>query len=108
MSKLLPRARKNGLAMEQIEDELLVYDLDRNKAYCLNRTAALVWQHCNGRTSPAEMAKLLRKKLGVKVEGKADGKVDERAVWYALDQLSCDRLLDEKIALPDDVAGMTR
>ena len=100
MAKQNPLARKDGLAVEQVQDELLVYDLDRDKAYCLNQTAALVLKQCDGRTSPAAMTKLLQKDLGAKV--------DEKVVWYALDQLGRHRLLEDKIALPATLAGMTR
>jgi hypothetical protein len=100
MAHQLPLARKNGLAMEEVEEELLVYDLERDRAYCLNRTAALVWKHCDGRTAPAEMAKRLQKKIGARV--------DEKVVWYALDQLGRDRLLEEQVTLPAPLAGMSR
>lgn len=36
----VPRARKQGLVVQEMPDELLVYDLDRHKAHCLNQTAA--------------------------------------------------------------------
>src|SRR5258708_1286816 len=100
MAHLLPTARESGLATEQVDDELLVYDLEPNKAYCLNHTAPLVWKHCDGRTSPAEIAKRLKKKMGAPV--------DEKVVWYALDQLGRDRLLEDKIPLPAFLAGLTR
>src|SRR5207302_9653560 len=34
--------------------------------------------------------------------------VDEKIVWYALDQLGHDRLLEERPTLPVPLAGMTR
>ena len=40
---LMPRARQDELVVEELQDETLVYDLERHKARCLNRTAALVW-----------------------------------------------------------------
>src|SRR5690242_13178352 len=100
MAQQLPKARKDGLAMEQVEGELLVYDLDRDKAFCLNETAALVWKHCNGRRSAADIAKRLKSDTGAPV--------DEKVVWYALDQLGRDQLLEKKAALPRALAGMTR
>ena len=39
---LMPRARQDELIVEELQDETLVYDLQRHKARCLNRTAALV------------------------------------------------------------------
>src|SRR6266446_5108594 len=98
MASLLPIARESGLAMEQVEDELLVYDLERDRAFCLNRTAALVWKQCNGRTSPAEIAKRLKKQMGASV--------DEKVIWYALDQLGRDRLLVERLRLPANLTAM--
>ena len=47
----LPLARRERLLVEELPDEVLVYDLDREKAHCLNRTAALIWNHCDGRTT---------------------------------------------------------
>ncbi len=51
---LMPRARQDELVVEELSDETLVYDLKRHKANCLNRTAALVWQDCDGQTSVAQ------------------------------------------------------
>ncbi|MBV9278705.1 MAG: hypothetical protein JOZ41_01360, partial [Chloroflexi bacterium] len=45
---LAPRARKNGLIVRELEDEVLVYDLERHRAHCLNRAAGLVWKHADG------------------------------------------------------------
>ena len=100
MGSIQPVARQRGLATQELREEVLVYDLERDKAFCLNRTAALVWKHCDGRTPPAEMKKLLAKDLGAPVE--------EKVIWYALDQLGRYRLLEERIALPAGLAGMTR
>ena len=38
---MLPEARQDGLVIEELLEEILVYDLKRHRAYCLNRTAAL-------------------------------------------------------------------
>lgn len=100
MAQKLPLARRGGLAAEKVQDELLVYDLDRDRAFCLNQTAAFVWKHCDGRTPPAAIAKRLKQDLGAPV--------DEKVVWYALDQLGRDRLLEERVALPASLDGMTR
>ena len=77
---LMPRARQDELVVEELQDETLVYDLERHKARCLNRTAALVWRHCDGQTSVAEVAALLEEQLAIPA--------DEAVVWMALDRLS--------------------
>lgn len=98
--KTTPRARKEGLLVEELPHEMLVYDLERHKAHCLNPTAALVWKHCDGRTSVQELARLLEKSL--------DARVDEDVVWCALNQLEKDHLLEEKIAWPVGVERISR
>jgi hypothetical protein len=87
-----PRARKEGLVIEELPDEVLVYDLKRDKAHCLNPMAALVWRHCDGETSMADMVRLLQAKLKTPV--------DEELVWFALDQLEKSLLLQERLTRP--------
>ena len=60
-----PEARRTGLTVRELAEETLVYDLERNKAHCLNRTAGLVWRHCDGRTARAQLAGILHEKLGL-------------------------------------------
>lgn len=80
-----PVARKSGLVVQEMPDEVLVYDLDSNKAHCLNQTAASVWKACDGNTSVSEIARFF-----------GDGS-HEDLVWLAIDQLSENNLLQEKI-----------
>ena len=55
-----PRARNEGLLVQEMPDELLVYDLVRHKAHCLNQTAAMIWTRCDGKTSVKQMAAFLK------------------------------------------------
>ncbi|MEO8649030.1 MAG: PqqD family protein [Acidobacteriota bacterium] len=84
-----PTARKSGLVVQEVPDEILVYDLDSNKAHCLNQTAAIVWKSCDGKNSVSDIAKL--------VETEAGSKVSEDFVWLAIDQLSENNLLESEI-----------
>ena len=84
-SSQVPVARKEGLVIQEMPDEVLVYDLDANKAHCLNQTAAFVWKSCDGRNSIAEIAKLVGNNSG--------NAVPEDLVWLAIDQLSEKNLL---------------
>lgn len=97
----VPHARTEGLIVQELADEVLVYDLDRDTAHCLNQTAALVWKYCDGKTTVTSMAAQLGRDL------KAEP-VDEKVVWYALDQLGKDHLLEEIVAPPAVLAGMNR
>ena len=95
--KQFPKVRTEKLIVQGFKDELLVYDKKRHKAHCLNRTAALVWKHCDGRTSVPEISN----RLGREIEGRAV--VDERLVWYALKQFQRDHLLEEKLEIPEAI-----
>jgi Coenzyme PQQ synthesis protein D (PqqD) len=86
-SEPLPVARKQNLVIQELPDELLVYDLDRDKAHCLNRTAAFVFKHCDGRRSVSTLARLLEQELKTPVE--------EAVVRMSLDRLAKARLLED-------------
>src|SRR5713226_2070068 len=81
----LPCARREGLVIQELPDELLVYDLERHRAHCLNPAAVLVWNHCDGRIP-----------------------VDEGIVRLALDQLGNARLLREQVTRQPSVSRASR
>jgi hypothetical protein len=43
-----PSARSEGLVVEEVGDELLVYDRAADVAHCLTSVATTVWRHCDG------------------------------------------------------------
>jgi hypothetical protein len=96
----MPCARKERLVIQDLPDELLIYDLESHRAYCLNRTAALIWQSCDGRRTVDEMAQVLEKKIAYPV--------DESLIWFALERLGRYQLLEERVELPVLKEGMTR
>jgi len=75
----LPRSRTDNLVIRELDDETLVYDTERDEAHCLNQTAALVWEQCDGKTTAAQAARSLQSKL--------DASVDADLVWLAVKQL---------------------
>lgn len=85
-----PLARRNGLVIQEYDDELLVYDVDSNKANCLNRSAAIVWRSCDGKNSVDEIVR--------QFESHAGDKVTADFVWLALDQLNDNHLLENELA----------
>jgi hypothetical protein len=95
--ELTPLACREGFVIQKLADEVLVYDLERHRAHCLNLTAAAIWELCDGRTSVSEMASRLR----------ANGHttVDVEMVRYGLRQLAKFRLLEDR--LPEG-AGLSR
>ena len=85
--QVLPLARTDQLVVQELPDEVLVYDLERHKAHCLNKTSAMVWKRCDGRTTVAEMTRRLGRELAAPV--------DDDVVWLALGQLRRFHLLEE-------------
>ena len=49
--RILPKVRTTDLVLQKSGREMLIYDLNSNKATCLNETCAIVWNHCDGETS---------------------------------------------------------
>lgn len=94
------RARTERLVVQELPDETLVYDLDRDRAHCLNQTAAFVWRNCDGRTGAKEIASALANNAG--------HQVDERVVWLAIDQLGRSHLLETIPPLPEHFSGLKR
>ncbi len=81
----LPLARSEGLVIEELADELLVYDLDVKHAHCLTPAAARVWRSCDGRTSTGAIAE----DLGLTAAELA----------HAIDELERCKLLVEPVAV---------
>ena len=42
---MLPVRRAEGLIVQEVAEETVVYDQKGHRAHCLNKTAALVWRH---------------------------------------------------------------
>lgn len=64
---------------EALDGELLVYDLNGDVATHLNRTAAVVWRHCDGTRTVQALLTLVVEELGETA--------DEDVVLMALDSL---------------------
>lgn len=52
----LPKARRSDLVVTQLDNELLVYDTVSNQAFCLNETAAAIWDRCDGSSTLDDIA----------------------------------------------------
>jgi hypothetical protein len=93
-----PVGRNEGLVVQPLNGEILIYDLRKNRALCLNETSALIWELCDGTRD----VKALRDAAAVRIgEG-----TTEDLVWLALDQLKREDLVDNVERLKG--AGVTR
>lgn len=82
-----PRARQDGLFVQAVGDELVIYDRDARKAHRLNPTAALVWRACDGETRLADIVETIRPKLGPAA--------DENLVRIAMGRLAAAHLFEK-------------
>jgi len=97
----MPQARRSGLIVQEVDSEILIYDQETNKAHCLNQTAAKVWNYCDGETTLADACSALSRDL--------ETPIDEKLIWYAVDQFSKDNLLEKGFKLPAFIIpGMNR
>jgi hypothetical protein len=120
----LPKARRDGLITKEVDGELLIYDRTRDKAHCLNGSAAAIWKLCDGQTTTHEIARQLgsnpttapqavEQDCGVTTEAATQepDQFDERIVWLALSELRRSHLLEElgdKAPWPQAIMGMSR
>jgi hypothetical protein len=81
----MPRARRSKLVVRELADETLVYDVEGHRAHCLNRTAALVWGLCDGRSTVSRIAEKAGERLSARVP--------DEVVRLALEQLADRELL---------------
>src|SRR5512143_2183904 len=95
-----PVASNDGLLVRELAGELVVYDLERHEAHCLNRTAAFVFEQCDGRSSVAEITSRLQAQF--------ETPADEDLVWQALGQLDGARLLAHMPTRPPVPGGFSR
>jgi hypothetical protein len=95
-----PARRERGLVVTEVAGELLVYDLERHRAHCLNAPAAVVFRHCDGNRTVQQLAAVLARELG--------GPADDACVSLALAALDRAELLSERGARPAEAAGVSR
>lgn len=100
MQTQYPQSRKADIVILELDGEVLIYDEKIDKAFNLNKTSALVWELCDGKHSLSDISRLLGEKLN------AD--VDDGLVWLALEQLRQENLIENEVALPDSLVGLSR
>lgn len=93
-----PKARREGLLIEELPTELLVYDQKTHRAHCLNAPAASVFRAADGSADIAAITRAASKSLG--------GPFSDELTWMALKELDRNGLLDGP--LPIAANGPTR
>jgi hypothetical protein len=95
-----PKTRENDIVVQDLKGELLIYDQNSNKAFCLNPTSAAVWNLCDGTSSVSDITKQLSIQL--------KQPVTDELVWLAIDQFKTDNLLSESYQIGDTFGGLSR
>ena len=95
-----PQARQDGIVVQEIGDETIIYDEQRDHVHRLNQTAAMVWRHCDGRHTVAALVGAL--------QGEVATPVTEDMVWLALDRLEKEHLLQTPLARVEEAGRVTR
>lgn len=95
-----PKSRKENLVIQELDGEVLIYDLQTDKAFCLNMTSALVWQACDGSKNITEISEWISAKL--------NSANNEDLVWLALSQLKKERLIENDSEVGDYFDGLSR
>lgn len=99
--KTTPKARQNNITIQELTDEVLVYDLKADKAFCLNETSKFIWEMCNGKNSITEITNKLSRHY--------KKNISEDLVYLAISQFEKDGLLaNESGEFSDYFAGMSR
>jgi hypothetical protein len=80
-----PIARTERIVVDRVGDEVLVYDLDSDRAHSLDAVAAAIWRGCDGESAVATLA--------------AQADVSEEVAWSTLDHLAEIDLLAEPLGV---------
>ncbi len=86
--------RSTTIVTEAVGDGLGVFDTQRKQSYVLNATSALVFQHCDGQTTPQQLTERLRQKFNVSASQA------EQLLGLALDELHKANLLQSSVQRP--------
>lgn len=93
-----PKSRRDDLILQELPDELLVYDQKTHRAHCLNAPAASVFRLADGSRSVLEIARDAGASLGASL--------GEDVAWLALEELDANDLLETPLSR--DVPHPTR
>ncbi len=74
--------------VETQDDELCIYDWLRMEVHNLNPVASVVWDMCDGQTTPQQIARRLK--------GNLNPTLAEKVVWLSLKRLKKANLLDKQ------------
>jgi hypothetical protein len=96
----LPKVRTANIIIQEMDKELLIYDLHINKAFSLNETSAFVWQLCDGKSSIAELSQIVSRKW--------ETAINDEFIWLTLNELKKNGLLENADEIATQFDGLSR
>jgi len=88
----LPRVKTSGLVVKELGDETLIYDVETNTAICLNASASVIMNACDGVATVADAQRSLLKKVG--------SSIDRDLVWNTVEEFRRRNLLADVHTAP--------
>ncbi len=86
-----PKARDEDIVIQEVLDELLIYDKQRHQLYALNPIVAWLWQRLDGQADTQELAGHLSQQFP-ELAGQA-----EHLLWATLQRLDEKHLLAQRV-----------
>jgi hypothetical protein len=101
---MIPVARTANILITEVDNEVMIYDRERDACHCLNPIATKVYYYADGRNTVDDIAAFLEQELELSED------LDIRGlVWLALEELEKCHLLKEYLREPlSDGLGMSR
>ena len=84
---LKPKAQSSELLIQELCDEILIYDVKTGKAFCLNESSSVIWNECDGKNSVEQIAE--------KASNKLKTKISQDFVRLAIEDLKSEGLLED-------------
>ena len=95
-----PLARTSDIFVENLPEEVILYDKSNNKVHCLNKTAVAIWESCDGTRTVDDLAHIVEAKFGALS--------NRKLVLRALEELEKADLMEAGSGMVSDAAFASR
>lgn len=99
-NKTKPISLKHNILVQELDKELLLYDLTRDKVYCLNETSLIIWNLCDGENTVED----IRRQVSIQLKTQ----IAEEMIWLAIDKLKQEQLLENYQEIQISFSGLSR
>lgn len=99
-TKAFPLSRRRDLLTRELENEILIYDLEVNKAFSLNHTSSAVWLACDGKRNISQITESVSAELNTPAT--------EDLIWFTIDELKKLNLIENGEQINSIFNGVSR